>query len=750
MRIWLPAIRILLVATWLILGVSVVHAADVEPVGDAERPRIALVLSGGGARGAAHVGVIRRLEELRVPVDWVVGTSMGAVVGGLYASGLNADELEQVIRDIDWLDAFNDSPPRTDLTYRRKRDDDDFLVNFELGVRDGKVRLPKGLIQAQKLALYLREFSLAASSTKDFDNLPTPFRAVAADIVTGETVVLADGDLALAMRASMSAPGVFAPAVVQGRTLVDGGIAMNLPVEVAKELGADIVIAVDVGFPLLPAVDIDSAVAVSNQMLTILIERETREQRRLLDADDLLIQPALDLLGSTDFLKALDAIDIGYESAVSATPGLTRYSLTPEAFARYAERRERVANPQMFPAFVDIRTDAGISPRVIASRIQTQAGDALSTAQLRQDLARIYGLGLFEQVDYSLVDADGVQGLEINARAKSWGPGFMRFGISFEEDFEGSGAFGVSARYLRTAVNRLGAEWRTSLDFGTNTRLQTEFYQPLSFNLKYFVAPIFEFEQRNANLIADADPLARYRITLAEAGLFVGREIGNWADVRAGIYRAGGDAKVRVGDPSLERFDIDLGGWRTSLGFDTLDDTIFPSTGSRYELEMDWARESLGAERNYATLRSSYAGYKTWGRHTWSFGLDIATANDAEDVVAAAYPLGGFLNLSGLDRGAIAAPHAALTRLVYQRRTGRTGGGLFEWPLYFGASLEAGNVWTDREDARFDDLIFNGSLFVRFDTFLGPLYLASGFAEDGESSLYLFLGSPTNVSGVRR
>ncbi|MEL7285725.1 MAG: patatin-like phospholipase family protein [Pseudomonadota bacterium] len=729
-------------------------AAAVDRDSDASegegRPKIALVLSGGGARGAAHVGVIRRLEELRVPVDMIVGTSMGAVVGGLYASGLNADELEQVIRDIDWLDAFIDTPPRSDLTYRRKRDDDDFLINFELGVRDGKVRLPKGLIQAQKLGLYLREFSLAASSIENFDDLPTPFRAVAADIVNGETVVLAQGDLAKAMRASMSAPGVFAPAQIDGRTLVDGGIAMNLPVEAAQELGADIVIAVDVGFPLLPADDIQSAVAVSNQMLTILIERETREQRRLLSADDLLIQPALGLLGSTDFLRALQAIEIGYDSALAATPGLKRYSLSETDYASHTAARRQRANPQLVPAFVDIRTDAAISPQVIASRIETAAGQPLSTEQLREDLARIYGLGLFEQVDYALVDVDGQSGLEINARAKSWGPGYMRFGMSFEEDFEGSGAFGFSARHLRTAVNRLGAEWRSSLNFGTNARLQSEFYQPLSFNLKYFVAPIIEFEQQNINLITDNDALARYRLTAGEAGVFFGREINNWGELRLGVYRFTGDAKVRVGDPNLQRFDIDRGGVRASFGFDTLDDTIFPSSGSRYELEMDWSREGLGSERDFTTWRSSYAGYKTWGRHTWSLGFDLATAEDADDVVVASYPLGGFLNLSGLDRGAIAGPHAALGRVVYQRRTGRTGGGLFEWPLYLGGSIEAGNVWATRDDADFGDLIVNGSLFLRFDTFFGPLYLASGFAEDGESSFYLFLGSPVNQSDRRR
>ncbi|MEM7610431.1 MAG: patatin-like phospholipase family protein, partial [Pseudomonadota bacterium] len=387
-----------------------------------ERPRIALVLSGGGARGAAHVGVIRMLEELRVPVDVVIGTSMGAVVGGLHASGLNADQLEQVIRDIDWLDAFDDDPPRKDLTYRRKRDDDDFLIDFELGVRDGRVRLPKGIIQAQKLALYLREFSLQVAHINQFDDLPTPFRAVAADIVTGDTVVLQKGDLALAMRASMSAPGVFAPAVVDGRTLVDGGIAMNLPVAIAHDLGVDVIIAVDVGFPLLPAEQINSAVAVSNQMLTILIERENRVQRALLRDQDVLVQPDLDLLGSTDFLKALDAIQIGYLSAAAQRDELAVHAVSDEQYAAFVANRLQREQANRTPDFVRVVTSADISPRVIETRMATAPGQPLSTASLRADLARIYGLGLFEQVDYRWQAEGDTHGIEIDARAKSWGP----------------------------------------------------------------------------------------------------------------------------------------------------------------------------------------------------------------------------------------------------------------------------------------------------------------------------------------
>ncbi len=711
---------------------------------DTSRPRIALVLSGGGARGAAHVGVIRVLEELQIPVDIVVGTSMGAVVGGLYASGLNADELEQVIDYIDWRDAFIDNPPRKDLTYRRKRDDDEFQIKFDLGVRDGRVKLPKGIIQGQKLALYLREFSLGVAHIDDFDELPTPFRAVAADLVSGDKVVLAQGDLALAMRASMSAPGIFAPAEVGGRTLVDGGIALNLPIEVAHELGADIVIAVDVGFPLLPADQIESALDVSNQMLTILIERQTRDQRELLGDADVLIQPDLGLLGSTQFELAEEAIEIGYRSADLQRAALASLSIDlPEYRAHVAARQAR-QNPEQTPDFVRVTTDARISSRVIETRLATLPGQPLSIEALREDMARIYGLGLFEQVDFRWAQDETERGIEIDARARSWGPGYLRFGMALEEDFEGSGSFSVSARYLRTAVNRLGAEWRSNVEIGTNSRLESEFYQPLSFDLRYFVAPIVELEQRNINLFEGEQSIARYRLSTAGASIFVGRELSNWGELRAGIYRGAGNARVKVGDPTLSRLDFNIGGYRTSFGFDTLDDTVFPLNGSRYELQASFATEALGARRDYETLRSSYAGYRTYGRHTFSLALNVATGSNIDDLIEESTQLGGFLNLSGLDRGALAGPHALLGRFVYRRRSGSTGGGLFELPLYVGASLEAGNVWAARDEFDLDDLVFNGSVYVALDTFIGPVYFATGFGESGETSVYLFLGAQIN------
>src|SRR5579864_5492564 len=275
--------------------------AAVAPDSARVRPRICLVLSGGGARGVAHIGVLKVLEELKVPIDCIAGTSMGAVVGGLYASGMTAAQIDATMRTVDWQEAFRDAPPRRDLAFRRKQDDRNFLVRLPLGLKHGHILLPKGFIQGQKLQETLRQLTLSFSNSTDFDLLPTPFRAVATDLVTGNAVVLDRGDLSIAMRASMSAPGVFAPVESNGRLLVDGGLAENLPVNVARAMHADVLIVSDVSFPLQPRAALDSALSISNQMLAIMLHKDTDRQRASLSERDVLIVPNLGSVTATDF-----------------------------------------------------------------------------------------------------------------------------------------------------------------------------------------------------------------------------------------------------------------------------------------------------------------------------------------------------------------------------------------------------------------------------------------------------------------
>ena len=717
-------------------------AANAAPI-DArqDRPKIGLVLGGGGARGVAHIGVLRELEKLRVPIDAIAGTSMGAIVGGLYASGKTPAQLEDLVTSLDWRDSFQDTTSREHMLFRRKQDDEAFPMRIELGLRDGNLLLPKGLVSGQKLSWILREQTLHVSNVSDFDKLATPFRAVASDIETGEAHVMSRGDLALAMRASMSAPGIFSPVHVDGRKLVDGGLTGNVPVGAVRDMGVDIIIAVDVEFPLYEPHQLDSALAITGQMLTILIRKETRRQLENLSESDILIRPDLGDFGSTEFENIAETIKPGAEATLAQRERLSALSIDADSYAEYQAARTGTYSQPDRISFVRVRDDGPLSEDFLVSQLEVQAGDAIDPQRFADDASRLYGLGLYERVGYRLVTEDDETGVEFETVPKSWGPDLLRFGISFEDNFEGSTAFNISARLTKTGLNSYGAEWRTDAQLGTDPFLFTEFFQPFSADSRFFIAPRATLEERNVNTFSGSDAIARYRVSEGVFGLDVGRDLGRWGELRFGVQRGVGDARVKVGDPSLPNFDFDSGGVFAQFRVDTLDDAQIPLSGTRVDLIWNGSRPGLGADEHFDTIETEFTAVQSWGRNTVLFGLNYATTLDSAVAIQEFFPLGGFLRLSGLERGAISGPHAGVTRLVYYRRAGDTGS-LLEMPLYLGASIEAGNAWQTRADISVDSLIVNGSLFASLDTYLGPLFIGAGFGEGGESSFYLFLGQP--------
>jgi NTE family protein len=668
---------------------------------------------------------------------------MGAIVGGLYASGMTPDELEELVLSLDWFDAFQDTSRREDLTYRRKQDNVEFPVNFEMGLSDGRLQLPRGLVHGQKLGLILRELTLDTAHISDFDDLPTPFRAVASNLETGESHVIREGDLTLAMRASMSAPGIFSPVVVDGNTLVDGGLAGNVPVHAIREMEVDIIIAVDVEFPLYRREDIQSPFDITAQMLTILIRKETMRQLAELSEEDILIRPDLGEFGSTDFASISEAIEPGADATMHLSERLQELALDAESYRAYRMKRTTHTLQREIPVdFVRIDDDSPLSERVLQSRLVTQPGDVVSTETLADDTTRLYGLNLYEQVSYRIVRDGNQTGVEFITAPKSWGPNILKFGLSIEGDFEGETAFNLASRLTRAGMNSLGAEWRTDFQIGTEPFLASEFYQPLSFDSRYFVAPRVDLVQTNFNAFSGDRSIARFRQSEGELALDAGRELGHWGEVRIGAFRGAGNARVMVGDPDLPNISFQTGGLRASFGIDTLDDGQIPLHGMRINSSITFSRPGFGADSNFDIVEVSATNVWSYRRNTFQVGVEFGTTIESDDLIQNFFPLGGFLRLSGLERGQISGPHAGLARLVYYRRMGETGGGLFDVPVYLGASIEAGNAWQSRSDISTGSLLMNGSLFAGLDTWFGPLYLAGGLAEGGDSSFYLFLGTP--------
>jgi NTE family protein len=715
------------------------NAADVT---SSDRLRVGLVLGGGGARGAAHIGVLRELERMRIPVDAIAGTSMGAIVGGLYASGMSVDDLETLVAEMDWADAMSDEPERSDLRFRRKQDARDFPVDLDIGLERGRLKLPLGVVQGQKLDLILRNLTLPVSQVTDFDDLPIPFRAIASDIETGEMHVMGSGDLARAIRASMSVPGVLAPVSVDGHLLVDGGLVGNLPVDIVRDMGVDVVIAVDVEFPLYTLEELQSAITVSEQMLTILIRKETLRQIEKLGDGDVLVRPRLGTFGSANFGDIVEAIEPGAAAAREQEPRLARLAIDDDGFSAWQRRREQREPLDERLAFVRVEHDSRLSAQVLESRLGVAAGDPIDAAELSSEAAQLHALDVFEKVNYRLVEEDGKTGVVFDARAKTWGPSFLNFGFTLEDDFEGATNFDLRARMTRPAVNRYGGEWRVDLRLGTEPQLLTEFYQPLRSDSRLFVAPYIDFDQRNFNAFADQGIVARLRVTELTGGFDVGTEIGNFGEFRLGAFRGGGESRVTVGDPGIPNPDFETGGLRALLRFDTLDKPWFPTNGLRADLEWRQSLEELGGDDRYDVIDMSVEGVRSRGKSTVGIGLDFQTTLSFDGAVQDLFRLGGFQRLSGFERGAISGPHAAVAKLFYYRRIGDSAGGLFDAPIYFGASLEAGNVWETRTDMSFDSVLLHGSLFVGIDSYVGPMFFAAGVGQGGLTNFYLVIGAP--------
>lgn len=704
-------------------------------------PRIGLVLSGGGARGSAHIGVLKVLDDLGVHVDAIAGTSMGAVVGGLYASGLSGREIESLMTAVNWSDAFRDRPERKDLNFRRKAEDLNFLVKFPLGLRGGDFLLPKALIQGQKLNQILRRLTLPVAGVRDFDALPIRFRALATDLETGAAVVLKDGDLAEAMRASMSAPGVFAPVEINGRLLVDGGLSANLPVDVARQMGVDVLIVVDVGFPLQSRQDLQSVATITNQMLAILIRHNSDEQRSKLTARDIIIDPALGQASSFDFSALPRSIQIGENAASQASQRLVALASDPRSRDAWnAARAAARATPLPRIDYVQIAPDAQRYATVLHAFFDGFIGQPLDPQALGRAVTELHGQGNLEALDYRLQEQDGRAGLVLDAQRNSWGPNYVRFGLNLQDDFAGNSSFNAAARFKLAELNSRGAEWIWDLQLGESPHVATEFFQPLDYRSRWFVMPHAKFEIRNLPLIQNQQRIAEYRLHTYEVGLDFGREFGNWGELRAGVRRDKGFSRVRLGDPTLERSNFDVREWFARFSIDQLDDVNFPRHGESFTLEWNGERTDLGSSAGADLLKADWLLARSRGRNTGVFWVSAGTNLDASPQIRTQFPLGGFLNLSALSPDSISGRHFAIARGLYFRQIGRGGEGFLNVPTYLGMSLELGNVWDNRQDISLGSARRNASLFLGLDTLLGPVYLGSGFDYKGNTAFYLFLG----------
>jgi len=699
-------------------------------------PRIGLVLGGGGARGTAHVGVLEVLDALRVPVHCVAGTSMGSLVAGAWLGGLTPPQMLERMGKVDWHDLFDDETARGQTNYRERRLAQSYYPGLEAGATPDGLRMARGLVGGQKIKLFFNTLVGADRGERAIESLPLPLSIIATDIGTGERVVFRSGELAAAMRASMSVPAVLAPVSYKGRYLVDGGLVDNLPVREARErCQADVIIAVDVGSPLLQPQQVESLASVSLQMINILTEQNAQASRAQLGPGDIYIQPDLKGITAADFGKFREGAARGKAAAEAAAPQLARLALPAADYAAWAARLR--AAPQPAPLIDDVQI-AGlrhVNPVLVREHLDIAPGRALDTVRLQDSLARVYGEGDFESVDYALLGTRARRILQVTPTEKSWGPDYLRFGVDLHASNK-ENDFALRAAYHRKWLNRFGGEWLSGVQIGERATLFTQFYQPLEARQRFFVQPALAVARDRLNVYQNDSRIAEYRLRNRGASLGLGYNAGTVGQLRLERTVREIDATVETGPASLPTGDSTLRGWQVVADLDQLDRAFFPSRG--WSARAAWFRHDGG---DYSRLATDLRGARVWGPYVINARLHYTGSTSGRLPLADAGAMGGFLNLSGYVRNQVLADDVRFAIVRGEKIIGRMPLGL-HGDLRIGLSLEAGSARNRFTETRLDGWQAAAAIYLGGTTPLGPLYFGAGLAQGGRASLYLFIGLP--------
>ncbi|AUI70305.1 patatin-like phospholipase family protein [Beggiatoa leptomitoformis] len=707
-------------------------------------PKIGIALSGGGARGMAHIGVLKALEELHVPIDYIAGTSMGSVVGGLYASGLTTNDLDKAAYEINWAGMFRSEPDREQLTYREKQNQRR-LFNLEAGVGAHGLSVPSGFIGAQDLFLNLR-YMTQGINVDHFDQLPIPFKAVATDLNSGEAVLLEKGDLALALRASMAVPFAFSPVEIDGRVLVDGGILDNIPTDVVRQMGANIVIAVNIETPLEQIEANSSFLTVAKQSLYVSLIQNSRKAMK--DADMVII-PDIAEYGATDFAKAAGLIAKGYEATMKKKTMLSSLALSPEEYEKYKSAL-RVRATKFIP-FKDVikpvaihftgnkRTDS----HILMAKAEGLVGQAVTKEQIEHVTRRIMSLNEFEQVFYKVEkNAQGEDEISFEVKEKSWGADYVRFGINASTTFDAKTDFNLLIRHERLNINALGGEWINELAVGTSYSFLTQFYQPLDYKQRFFVEPYASWIRTFPSIFKQQQGIGEYDISGLRLGGNVGMNFGNVAVAKLGLQHDDLSYKLRIGNSEeLPVGHFQRTGIVVDVGYDSLDDRVFSLKGTKIRLIGYAFEESLGSDEDYQKVSLYFRQHLPIGdQATLMTDINFDSTLRSEAPSYDSFSAGGINLLAGYPEGDIGGQHALVLKV----------GGLFKTAalqqylpgdVRLLTSLHAGNAWDKLEDVKLNDLLFGGLGAVVWDSPLGMVLFGTGYTEGGSVRFLISLGN---------
>lgn len=729
------------------------------------RPIIALVLAGGGAKGAAHMGVLKALEEMKIPVDIVLGTSMGAYVAGLYATGMDAEEIESVIYSVNWQSGYRDRVSRSQRRVRDKEYEDRYQLTTDLGFGWDGIRAPRGVVQGQSMLRILRETSGNLAKLDSFDDLVIPYRAVATDIIEMQPVVLDKGYLVDAMMASMSVPGALPPYDIDGRWLVDGGVTNNMPVDIAKQMGADVVIAVDISSDYKQQDSFSSFLSAANQLSNYLVRRTTERQVSHLSEQDILLRPNVGLMETTDFYKMPDAFIEGYQTALEHQPQLQVLALSSAQYQNYidgkAERRRQLQYGDMLTVDdIAIRNHSHYSDLLLKNRLNLAQNTTLSTEEIEASVDRLYALDRFKLVRYQYEQVEQENHLLIDVYEKGWGPNYLNFRFFLEDDFSTTSQYSLGASLNFTDLGSHGAELALNMDLGTDKQLEAELYSPLFSSQKTFAS--FTARYRDDNRQVPFDDLFEntglsatrnyvpitYRTLTGEAAL--GYQQTLWRQLRVGARYVDGQVQPST-VPDYGNGTFTRQGVFINYRIDSLDNFSLPREGNYIDLEYfishddvnDLVEQANSSSDTVYDISAKLMSAKSVGRHTLVANLDYGEVRSKNSITPVEpKTIGGFLNLSGIPRKSLLGQNKIFTSLVYRYRWFDNDFGLFNAPFYLGASIEYGGVWSD-PDLKIDTApkYVAGSIFAGIDSPIGPVMFGYGRTEQNYDSFYLIIGT---------
>lgn len=712
---------------------------------DKNRPKIGLVLSGGGARGLAHIGVLRELENKRIPIDYIAGTSMGSIIGGLYATGMSTDDLEWVVRTIDWDRVFRPTTDRKKQQYSAKQADKSYFVDLELGLSKTGPKSSAGFAGGQQLMLELQRI-VGSIKTQKFDDFPIPFRAVASDLNAAEPYIIDHGDLAMAMRASMAVPLVFGPVRHQGRFLADGGILNNLPVDVVKQMGADIVIAVNIASPLSKIDEKSSVISVSYQSVDIALVQNTIQS---LGLADIVIAPKLKDLGASDFLKYKEFIEAGVDGVISKSLVLDHLQLSKDDYFTSIDSRNILI--QKIPKVIDFVSFIG-NKRTSVERLADKSEYILSkpfvTSEI-QDLADELAVDNdILTVTYKVVSNDkSQQGIEFTIEEKSWGPDYLKFGLKVADDFDSNTRISLLARHHRYNINRKGGEWINDFSVGSILQWKSELNQPLDFADKYFVSANIDVSKDNrrfyGNLFnpslvgqeideeTDINPTGEYDLKEYAFGIDVGMNINENSEIRSGIWVMDQNVAPVINQSEFKTAIDRTTGIRFRYGLDTLDKPIYSRKGIDLKTELSlfdkvqWFNFDIFQRFPLSDNTAIHLGFQ---------GDFVNNAEDGEILFA----YGGLDNFAGYPQHSLLGLNAIVFELGAFTELDKIKLPIFGSPKII-VKGHYGNVW--QHDIKLEDMIYGYSAGISVDVANTVMYLGSGYTDGGDFRFYLRLGT---------